>query len=268
MGAEVIGYTHMKRKKVLGVIPARLNSTRLPGKMLLDMLGKPLIVRTYEQAKKAKLLDALVVATDSSEIEAAVRAFGGRVIRTSSRPENGTERVAEAARKFKDFKPDIVINIQGDEPLMPPEAIDHTAKLLLKNDAVMSTVATPFKNDADLAKPGLVKVALDCNGYALYFSRSTIPYARTTVPIGQYLNHLGLYGYTRDFLLQYVRLKPTPLEKAELLEQLRALENGYRIIVGIGEFERAEVNEMHEFKKALTIMRRQLKLQTQERARS
>ena len=245
--------------KILGIIPARLNSTRLPGKMLLDMWGKPLIVRTYEQAKKATLLDALVVATDSNEIQEAVTQYGGRVIRTSSRPENGTERVAEATKKFTDFVPDIVLNIQGDEPLMPPAAIDLTVTLLLKEtDAVMSTVATSFKKASDIKKPGLVKVVCDASGRALYFSRSPIPYARAEVPTRQYLNHLGLYGYTRDFLARYVRLKPTPLERAELLEQLRALEHGYQILVGVGDFERAEVNEMHEFKKARALMKRRL----------
>jgi 3-deoxy-manno-octulosonate cytidylyltransferase (CMP-KDO synthetase) len=248
------------KKKVLGVLPARLNSTRLPGKMLLDMLGKPLIVRTYEQAKKATLLDAVVVATDSPEIKAAVEAHGGRVLMTSAKPQNGTERVAEAAKRFKDFVPDIVLNIQGDEPLMPPSAIDLTASLLLKNSgAVMSTVATPFTRKEDLVQPGLVKVVLDRDGYALYFSRSPIPYARTEVPLGAYLNHLGLYGYTREFLARYVRLVPSPLEEAELLEQLRALQNGYRILVGIGAFERAEVNERHEFEKALKLLSTRLK---------
>ena len=249
-----------KKKKVLGVLPARLNSTRLPGKMLLDMLGKPLIVRTYEQATQAKLLDAVVVATDSPEIKAAVEAHGGRVVMTSSKPSNGTERVAEAAKRFKDFVPDIVLNIQGDEPLMPPSAIDLTATLLLKNPkAPMSTVASPFVRKEDIGQPGLVKVVLDHEGYALYFSRAPIPYARTEVPASTYLNHLGLYGYTREFLARYVRLKPSALEEAELLEQLRALQNGYRIVVGIGSFERAEVNGRHEFEKALKLLAKKLK---------
>ena len=243
-----------KDKKILGVIPARLNSTRLPGKMLLDMLGKPLIVHTYLQAKKAYMLDDVVVATDSKEIEEAVISHGGKVIRTSSRPKTGSDRVAEAAAKFKGFKPDIVLNIQGDEPLMPASAINQTARLLInEKEAVMSTVATPFKNKKELTNPGLVKVACDKDGYALYFSRSIIPYEKTSYK--HFLNHLGIYGYKYDFLLKYTRMKQTPLEKAELLEQLRALENGYKIKVGVGVFERAEVNEPHEFKKALRMMR-------------
>lgn len=248
----------MKKPKILGIIPARLNSTRLPGKMLLDMLGKPLIVRTYEQAKKASMLDDVVVATDSKEIREAVESFGGKVLMTSSRPKTGSDRVAEAASKYKEFIPGIVLNIQGDEPLMPPAAINLTAELLIgEKRAVMSTVASPFKKGKDLAEPGLVKVVLDKAGYALYFSRSVIPYPRVPVPAGRYLNHIGIYGYTRAFLSTYVRLRQTPLELAESLEQLRALENGYEIKVGVGAFDRAEVNEPHEFKKALRILREQ-----------
>jgi 3-deoxy-manno-octulosonate cytidylyltransferase (CMP-KDO synthetase) len=245
-----------KQPKILGIIPARLNSTRLPGKMLLDMLGKPLIVRTYEQAKKAKMLDAVVVATDSLEIKEAVEAFGGKVLLTSNKPKTGSDRVAEAAEKFKEFTPDIVLNIQGDEPLMPPSAINKTAQLLIgEKRAVMSTVASRFIQESDLSEPGLVKVVTDKNGYALYFSRSVIPNPRVVTPIEHYYNHIGIYGYKRDFLKQYVKLKQTPLEIAESLEQLRALENGFEIIVGIGKFERAEVNEAHEFKKALAMLR-------------
>jgi len=244
----------MKKEKILGIIPARLNSTRLPGKMLLDMCGKPLIVHTYFQAKKARMLDDVIVATDSEEIAKAVIEHGGKVLKTSSRPSTGSDRVAEALTKFKEFKPDIVLNIQGDEPLMPATAINKTAQLLVgEKEAVMSTVATPFKNKKDIIKPGLVKVVCDKDGYALYFSRSVIPSERT--PYTHFLNHLGIYGYKSDFLLKYTRMKQTPLEKAELLEQLRALENGYKIKVGVGNFERAEVNEPHEFKAALKIMK-------------
>ncbi len=247
----------MKKAKIIGIIPARLNSTRLPRKMLLDMLGKPLIVRTFEAAKKATMLDAVVVATDSVEIKQAVESFGGRVVMTSIRPETGSDRVAEAARTFKDFKPDIVLNIQGDEPLMPVSAINLTAKLLIgEKRAVMSTVARPFPRASDIHEPGLVKVVLDSKGYALYFSRAVIPFPR--VPYTKYLNHLGIYGYTYAFLQTFTKLPQTPLEKAELLEQLRALEHGYDIKVGVGTFERAEVNELHEYKMALSMLKERL----------
>lgn len=244
----------MKKERILGILPARLNSTRLPGKMLVDIEGLPLIVRTYRQAVKAKILDAVVVATDSPEIKEAVEAYGGRVVMTSKKPKTGSDRVAEAAATFKDFTPAIVINIQGDEPLMPPAAIDMTARLLLgAKEAVMSTVATPFVKGQDVDEPGLVKVVLDRDGYALYFSRSRLPFPRT--PNSRYLNHLGIYGYRFAFLKKYVALKQTPLEKVELLEQLRALENGYRIKVGVGNFKRAEVNEPHELERVRAMVR-------------
>jgi 3-deoxy-manno-octulosonate cytidylyltransferase (CMP-KDO synthetase) len=245
----------MKKQKILGIIPARLNSTRLPRKMLQDIWGKPMIQWTYEQVKKAKVLDALVVATDSNEIAEVVRAAGGTVIMTSSKPQTGTDRVAEAARKFKDFAPDIVLNIQGDEPLMPIAAITKTAQLLVTNpDVVMSTVARPYPKENDLSEPGQVKVVLDKHDFALYFSRSKIPFDRSEY--AHYYNHLGIYGYRYDFLQKFVKWKQTPLEKAELLEQLRALENGYKIKVGIGKYERVEVNEPHELEAARALMKK------------
>jgi 3-deoxy-manno-octulosonate cytidylyltransferase (CMP-KDO synthetase) len=225
--------------------------------MLLDMCGKPLIARTVEQAHKATLLDDVFVATDSQEIKKAVLEYGGKVVDTSDKPQTGSDRVAEAAAKVQGGA-DIVINIQGDEPLMPPEAIDHVTDLLLSDEkADMSTVATPFTDDTDIDEPGLVKVVLDIFGYALYFSRSRIPYERSTY--SNYYNHLGIYGYRYDFLMKYTKLEQTPLEQAELLEQLRALENGYRIKVGIGAYERAEVNEQHEFERAVTILEDKIK---------
>lgn len=248
----------VKKNKILGVIPARLGSTRLPGKMLLDMYGVPLIVRTWKQAKKASLLDEVVVATDSVDIKDVVESYGGKVIQTSKKPKTGSDRVAEAATRFKEFKPRIVLNIQGDEPLMPPKAINMTARLLIDEEhAVMSTVATPFKRERDIQEPGLVKVVCDKEGYALYFSRSVIPHPRESYT--HYLNHLGIYGYKYDFLSVYAKLRQTPLERAELLEQLRVLENGYKIKVGVGDFIRAEVNEPHEFKKALRLLKSQMR---------
>lgn len=247
----------MQKQKILGVIPARLNSTRLPRKMLQDICGKPMIVWTYEQVKKAKILDALVVATDSHEIAEVVLRIGGEVLMTSSKPQTGTDRVAEAARKFKGFMPDIVLNIQGDEPLMPITAITKTAKLLTDNpEVVMSTVARPYPLENDLNEPGQVKVVLDTDGFALYFSRSKIPFDR--LPYENYYNHLGIYGYRYDFLQQFVRWKQTPLENAELLEQLRALEHGYKIKVGIGNYDRVEVNEPHELEAARILIKKML----------
>lgn len=244
----------MKKNKTLGVIPARLNSTRLPRKMLANIEGKPLIYYTWKQAKKASKLDEVIVATDNKEIEDAVKAFGGKVVMTSSRINTGSDRVAAAAKLFKDFIPDIVINLQGDEPLMPPAAINKTVDLLIKNPkAVMSTVSTPLANKRELDDPNIVKVVCDKDGNALYFSRSRLPYDR--MPYPDFQKHLGIYGFRRSFLFKYVSLKQTPLEKAELLEQLRALENGYDILVGAGKFERTEVNIPAELRRVRAIIK-------------
>lgn len=257
MRAVVTGvyWRNMKKPKVLGVIPARMGSTRLKGKMLADINGKPLVWHTWHQAKKAHKLDAVVVATDSVEIRDALVPHGADVVMTSSAIKTGTDRVAAAARAFKRFKPDIVLNIQGDEPMMPPAAINATADLLIKNPtAVMSTVATRFRSPKDLPNPGFVKVVRDKAGRALYFSRSVIPFERAAAGV-DYLWHIGLYGFRYNFLMRYTRLPQTPLEKTELLEQLRALENGYDILVGVGRYDRMEVNTPEE----LALVRRAMK---------
>lgn len=241
--------------KVLGVIPARLGSTRLKRKMLADIHGKPLVWHTWSQAMKSKKLDAVIVATDASEIREALLPYGAEVIMTSSKINTGSDRVAAAARKFKRFKPDIVVNIQGDQPMVPPRAIDHTVSLLMKNKkAVMSTISTPYPKNADLANPGMVKVIRNYAGQALYFSRSLIPYPRADAGV-QVLWHFGIYAYRADFLQKYVRLKQTPLEKTELLEQLRVLENGYPIEVGVGDYYFEEVNVASE----LALVRKLIK---------
>lgn len=232
--------------KVLGVIPARLNSTRLKRKMLADIHGRPLVWHTWMQAKKAKLLDLVVIATDSKEIANVMRSYGAEVIMTPKKLKTGSDRVAEAARLFKAFKPAIVLNIQGDEPMIPPRAIDMTVTILLQNKkSVMSTVAAPIKEARELNDPSVVKVALKKNKNALYFSRSCIPFKRekTATPV---YKHFGIYGYRSTFLETFVSLERTPLELTENLEQLRALENGHDIAVGIGSFEHVEVNTQQE----------------------
>lgn len=247
------------KDKVLGVIPARLGSTRLKRKMLADIGGKPLVWHTWKQALKAKTLDHVVIATDSFEIRDALLPFGADVIMTPKSMKTGSDRVAEAAKRFKKFTPTIVLNIQGDEPLIPPKAIDMTVALLTKNKtAVMSTVAAPIKEAHELNDPNIVKVALKRNakkmGWALYFSRSCIPFKRekTATPI---YKHFGLYGYRANFLSRYVAMKRTPLELTENLEQLRVLENGYDIAVGIGNFEHVEVNIQEELESARRLIR-------------
>ena len=243
-----------KKLKVLGVIPARLNSSRLPRKMLADIHGKPLVWHTWKQGKKAKLIDEVVVATDSKEIQNAIEPYGAEVVMTSARINTGTDRVAAAAKLFKKFKPDIVVNIQGDQPMVPPRAIDHTVKLLAeKPKAVMSTIATHMP-ERGLKDPGMVKVVRNREGQGLYFSRSLVPFTREDngVPV---LWHFGIYAYRASFLQKYVSLKQTPLEKTEMLEQLRVLENGYPIEVGVGKYSFEEVNVQKE----LNLVRKLIK---------
>jgi 3-deoxy-manno-octulosonate cytidylyltransferase (CMP-KDO synthetase) len=214
---------------VVAVVPARFASTRLPGKPLLAETGKPLIQHVVEQVRKCPGLDRVVVATDDDRILQAVKAFGGEAVMTSSRHPSGTDRIAEAVRNIDCLK---VINVQGDEPEIEPEIISAVIELL-DQGAEMATLAVPFENPQDALLPHRVKVVVDRHHNALYFSRSRIPSSNGTVTSA--LLHLGIYGYTKAFLQRYVTLDPTPLEQAEKLEQLRALEHGYKIKVGISK---------------------------------
>ena len=212
---------------VVAVIPARFASTRLPGKPLLAETGKTLIQHVYEQVRKCPGLDRVVVATDDERILQAVKSFGGEAVMTSPRNPTGTDRIAEAVRAIDCLK---VINVQGDEPEIEPELIEAVIGLL-DQGAEMATLAVPFENPQDALLSHRVKVVIDRHHNALYFSRSRIPYSNGTVTPA--LLHLGIYGYTKAFLQRYVTLDSTPLELAEKLEQLRALEHGYKIKVGI-----------------------------------
>lgn len=249
--------TMKKKPLVLGIIPARLRSTRLPEKLLKNIHDKPLIYHTWKRALSAKTLTEVVIATDSKEILDVCEAFGAKVMMTSSDIQSGSDRVAAAAKKFKSFKPDIVVNIQGDEPMMPREAIDNCVKALWRNwkDAkmVVSTPITPFVHKADIESPNFVKAISDKFGNALYFSRSIIPFPRD--PYTNYTKHLGLYVFRADFLQKYVKLKQTPLELAEKLEQLRIIENGYKIKLMKGDFRNMEVNTEEELERARAMMK-------------
>ena len=215
--------------KILCVIPARYASTRLPGKPLADIAGKPMICRVYEQAVQAKSLAGVLVATDDQRVYDAVIQNGGKAMMTAENHPTGTDRLAEVAAAYPDM--DLIINVQGDEPLIEPEIIDALATVFDEDPALqMATVKTPMSTQAEMQDPNNVKVVTDRNGYALYFSRSLLPYPR--VPHGRpAYKHIGIYAYKRDFLLRYAQMEPTPLEQTESLEQLRALENGFRIRV-------------------------------------
>jgi len=213
---------------VLVVIPARYGSTRFPGKPLAPIGGKPMIQHVYEGAARARGVDEVIVATDDARIVAAVARFGGTAVMTDPQARSGTERVAEVARGRQ---AQVVINVQGDEPLVQGDMVGQLADFLVRHQAVpMASLMTPLKHADDLNNPNVVKVVVDRDGFALYFSRSTVPHLRQPGGVRPPLwKHLGLYGYQRHFLLQFPSLEPTPLEQAEQLEQLRALEHGYRI---------------------------------------
>ena len=231
--------------KIVVCIPARYASTRFAGKVLAQDTGKYLVQHTYEQACKAKRPQRVIIAADDERIVEAARTFGAECVLTSPDHQSGTDRIAEAVR---DLDVDIVINVQGDEPEIDPDHIDYLAELLVENpDYPMATLATPLHEAKYVADPNVVKVVVSsparpvgatprgCPPYAVYFSRCPIPYDRENGGIGtpdMYLRHLGIYAYRKDFLLAITALPQTPLEKLEKLEQLRAVENGYPILVG------------------------------------
>jgi 3-deoxy-manno-octulosonate cytidylyltransferase (CMP-KDO synthetase) len=214
--------------KVAAIIPSRWGSTRFPGKPLHLLAGKPLVQHVWERVSRAKRIDEVIIATDDMRIAEAAFAFGAEVAVTSPKHRSGTDRIAEVAKRLRGVTH--VFNIQGDEPLIEPSLIDRLARVLVDEKADMITAATPFMENEVVSNPNAVKVVTDRDGNALYFSRSVLPFARS--PYSKpYLRHLGIYGYSRKFLLQFVKWRPSPLENAEQLEQLRALENGARIRV-------------------------------------
>lgn len=244
--------------KTIGIIPSRYGSTRLPAKSLALLNGKPLVQHVYERAKQAKTLDEVIVATDDERILRVVVEFGGTAVITGSHHRSGTERIAEVARQSD---AQVILNIQGDEPLIHPEQIDQVASFLVAHGAVpMATVMTRLTNPEDVTNPNVVKVVVDQDGYALYFSRSPIPYLRTQAPSSQLLapssfyKHIGLYGYQRHFLLRFPHLPQTPLEQAEQLEQLRALEHGYQIKVLATPHDTIGVDTAEDLQRAETVL--------------
>jgi 3-deoxy-manno-octulosonate cytidylyltransferase (CMP-KDO synthetase) len=217
-------------KKAFGIIPARWNSTRFPGKALHPIGGKALLRNVWERVRSAESLDGVIVATDDMRIAKAAFEWGAEVALTSPAHQSGTDRIAEIAAKLSDAA--YIINVQGDEPLIDPKLINRFVQELRRDRKLeMITAAHPFADPAEAASPHQVKVVLDRRGDALYFSRSAIPFHCDAAYPQKYFRHQGIYGYTRDLLLRFVRWKPSPLEQAESLEQLRALENGVRVHV-------------------------------------
>lgn len=251
------------RQNVIAIIPARLESTRLPGKLLLELDGKPLILHTLQQATKAKNVSRVIVATDSEEIASVVKADGGEAILTATTHQSGSDRIAEVAADLEENS--IIVNVQGDEPLISPAIIEKAVSAILDDaSADIVTTCERIGEASDVLNPDIVKVVVDERGYALYFSRSPIPYPRDAARragnlenafredsdlSGKYFKHTGIYVYRREYLLKFAGLSQTPLEKTEMLEQLRALENGGRIKVVEVEETSIGVDTAEDFKR-------------------
>lgn len=220
--------------KIIAVIPARYESVRFPAKVLAKNTGKYLIQHTYEQVCKADLVEKVIIATDSAKVFDACKEFGGNCVMTSEKHQSGTDRIAEAVEKID---ADIIINVQGDEPEIDPANIDLLAQMMLDNSkADMATLIAKFQTAEQVANPNIVKVVIGRDRFALYFSRSVIPYCRTAGGVGNiddYYRHLGIYAYRKQFLLQLTKLPMGKLEQIEKLEQLRVLEFGYNILTGL-----------------------------------
>ena len=231
----------------IAIIPARYGSTRLPGKPLLAETGEPLIRHVVEAVRGAKRIDRVVVATDDRRILDAVVGFGGEAIMTSADHRCGTDRIAEAAEILNLPEDEIVVNVQGDEPEIPPACVDRLVELIAGSDAPMATLASPLPAE-QAQDPNKVKVVLDSRSLALYFSRAAIPHDRDKTADVRYLLHVGVYAYRVGFLRRFAAAAPTPLEQAEKLEQLRALENGWAIAVAVVDYHGAGIDTPEDYK--------------------
>lgn len=244
--------------RVVAIIPARYGSQRLPGKPLADICGKPMIQHVYERAVQARLVDWCLVATDDERIASAVRAFGGHAVMTPEGLPTGTDRVAYVARSLPDA--DVIVNVQGDEPLLAPEMIDEAVRPIAASpDVTAGTLVRTIERAEDLTDPGVVKVVIDLHGSCLYFSRSPIPFARDLqesqwLSGHSYLKHIGLYVFRRDFLLRIADTEPTPLEMTEKLEQLRILENGHRILAVLTKHDSVPVDTLEDLEKVKALV--------------
>ena len=248
--------------KIVVVIPARLNSTRLPNKVLLDLKGKTVVRRVYDQCLKAKNIDDVYIATDSKEVKESCLNFTDKIIMTDKTHQSGTDRIAQAV---ENIDCDAIINIQGDEPFIEPSLIDELAITLKSKDIVMISALHKIEKVEDLKNPNVVKITIDKNNNALYFSRSIIPHHRdewnsllnhhTTIPKAlKFYRHLGIYGYTKEFLVKYSKMEQSYLEKLEKLEQLRVLENGYNIKMIETNYNSIGIDTKEDYEKALEIL--------------
>ena len=240
--------------KTVVVIPARLESSRLPNKVLLDVNGKSLIQRVWERVKSAKKIDEIYIATDNQKIVKVVNSFGGNAILTSTKHQSGTDRIAEAV---ENIDTDLVINVQGDEPLIDPNLIDSFVELF-KNDYEVYFASAMHRIGTleDLDNPNVVKVISDLKNNAIYFSRSRIPFSRDgEISVENYFQHIGIYAYKKDFLLRYSQLPQTYFEKIEKLEQLRAIENGFKIRMVETDYRSVGVDTLEDLERVRGLIK-------------
>ncbi len=241
--------------KILTIIPARLASTRLPNKPLADIMGKPMIVRVFEQAKKANLGE-IVVACDSKEIKDAVENAGGKAIITDPNLPSGTDRIYAAMLQMPNYQDfEVIVNLQGDLPVIDPKVVEAAANAALRSDADIATVASVIKNESEITNPNVVKIAIAFDetkkfGQALYFSRASIPHGA-----GDYYHHIGIYAYKRKALEKFVKLSPSNLEKRESLEQLRALENQMKIVVQVVDSHPLSVDTKEDLEAVINFLK-------------
>ncbi len=246
--------------RAVAIIPARYGSQRLPAKPLADIGGKPMIRHVYERAARASLIRRVIVATDDQRIADAVNAFGGEVMTTPLTLQSGTDRVAYAARELDDA--DIIVNVQGDEPLIAPAMIDEAVRVVAESAASVGTLVRTIEREDELFNPNVVKVVLAADGTCLYFSRSPIPFGRDReqnewLRHHTYYKHIGLYVFRRGFLLEFSRLAQTPLERTEKLEQLRILEHGHSIKAGITQYDSLPVDTAEDLETVRRILAQQ-----------
>lgn len=238
--------------KIIGIIPARWGSKRFPGKLLQKIERKSIICWVYERAKKAKMLDDCIVATDDQRIVKEIENINGKIILTNKNYRSGTDRISDVA---KNFRADIIINIQGDEPLIKPQMINEVAQILIADKkVVMGTLIQKISNKDDFYNPNVVKVVIDKNNFAIYFSRAPIPFSRDN-KTNYIFKHIGIYAYRKNFLIKFSQLPESHLEKIEKLEQLRALENGYKIKVKETKYTSIGIDTKEDLIKVKKIMR-------------
>jgi len=241
--------------KAIGIIPARYHSTRFVGKPLADICGKPMIEHVYNRASRADSLTSVTVATDDERIFRKVEEFGGMAILTSPHHKSGTDRIAEALIKLDVKDTDLIVNIQGDQPLLEPATVDEIIRPFFDDPSLlMATLCCQIETEEEIRNPNVVKVVVDKDGFALYFSRSPIPYVREQDTAPSFYKHIGIYAYRKDFLLRFTQMPQSELEKAEMLEQLRALENGYRIKAVKTIFDSVEVDTQEDLEKVKRII--------------